>query len=161
VTWGALWMLSGLDAPWLTDTQRSRTTTRLRVLTANGLVDAVYSRAVLVRYRGDIIAVDQVRDSLVLSGTSAQSASSAGLTAPKSADGYCLAATERKLASEYGLAIDRLGQIIIRIPSLAHVVADRHEMPRAVVAVDLASSYESREREAGLAMLSDLLGAVR
>ena len=161
VAWGALWMLSGLAASWLTESQLSRTVARLSSIRPEALVDATRQRAVVVRYRGGQTALDHSFEFLVLTGSSAQSASRVNLSAQRAADGYCLSATEREYSHKYGLLLDRLGQITVRIPSLDEVITDRREMPIAVVAVDLASSYESRDREAGLKMLSELLREVQ
>jgi len=46
----------------------------------------------------------------------------------------------------------------IRVTALADVLAGPGAaMPKAVVAVDLAESYETRERDAGLGELEELL----
>jgi hypothetical protein len=157
VTWGALWMLSGLDAPWLTDSQRSRTIARLRTITPAHLVGATRQRAVVVRYRGGKSALDHAPESLVFTGASAGTTGPTRLSGASAVDAYCRAATERDFSRRYGLLLDRAGQIILRIPSLDRVLDDRLEMPLAVVGVDLASSFEARERAVGLEILSGLL----
>jgi len=157
VAWAALWVLSGLEVPWVDQRTRSRLSSRLAVKNAAGLVHACRRRADVARYRVSHSFLDDVRGAVVLSGTSV--AEQYGLAEDAArVEGYCDAATSAKLRVKFRLIDDERGNVTLRATRLAHVLnVDLRSMPTAVVAVDLAESYEARERDAGLRAVEGLL----
>ncbi|MCL2849046.1 MAG: hypothetical protein FWE61_03235 [Micrococcales bacterium] len=150
--WGALWLLSGLDAPWLDSRTRSRLAERLRDIDAEELVQVCRRRAVLVRCRVSESFVDDLRAALVLSdGGTVDLAVSSGV------EGYCDEPAWSALCSRLHMVADPRGNATVRVTSFSTVLHGRAAMPEAVVAVDLAESYETRERAAGLRALGRLL----
>ena len=101
--------------------------------------------------------LDELRAALVLSGGSATEQHGLAGEAIR-VDGYCDATAWPGIRSAFRLADDARGNATIRVSAVAEVFAGaRAVMPKAVVAVDLAGSYEARERSAGLRMLGVLL----
>lgn len=157
VAWGALWMLSGLEAAWVDDRTRSRLSRRFEGVEAADLVHACRGRADVVRCRVSESFFDDIRAAIALSGVSAaEQFGLAGDTAR--VEGYCGAAVWPGIRSTFRLAEDARGNATIRVTALADVLAGPGAaLPTAVVAVDLAESYEARERSAGLRALEELL----
>lgn len=157
VAWGALWVLSDLEAPWLDPRTRSRVSGRLASMDALGLVHACRRRADVVRYRVSESFLDELREVLVLSGESA--AEQYGLAEDAArVEGYCEADKAAELRAKFRLVDDERGNVTLRATRFARVVnVGLRTMPTAVVAVDLAESYEARERDAGLRAVEGLL----
>lgn len=157
VAWGALWMLSGLEANWVDARTRSRLSSRLEGMDAADVVHACRRRADVVRCRVSESFLDDLRSTLVQSGTSA--AEQFGLAGDTTrVEGYCDADAWPRLRSTFHLADDARGNATIRLTAFTDVLASPGAaMPKAVVAVDLAESYEARERSAGLRALEELL----
>jgi len=157
VAWGALWVLSDLEAPWLDPRTRVRVSSRLASMDALGLVHACRRRADVVRYRVSESFLDELRGALVVSGASAAERYSLAEEAAR-VEGYCDAETSAKLRAEFRLVDDERGNVTLRVTRFEDVVkSGLWTMPAAVVAVDLAESYEVREREAGLRAVEGLL----
>ena len=73
-------------------------------------------------------------------------------------DGYCDEGAVADLEVRFHLLEDICGNAALRVAPLGRLrIGDRHEMPVAVVAADLAKSIEVRERSAGLRVLENLL----
>lgn len=157
VAWGALWMLSGLDAAWVDDRTRSRLSSRIEGMDAAGIVHACRRRAEVVRCRVSESFVTDLRGVLVQSGAGVtEQFGLAGDTTR--VEGYCSSDDWPSIRSTFHVAEDARGNATIRVTAFADVLAgDAAAMPKAVVAVDLAESYESRERSAGLRVLEGLL----
>lgn len=157
VAWGALWMLSGLEAAWVDDRTRSRLSSRLEGMDAAGVVHACRRRADVVRCRVSESFFDDIRGAIALSGVSAaEQFGLAGDTAR--VEGYCGADAWPGFRSTFHVVEDARGNATIRVTAFTDVLAsDEAAMPKAVVAVDLAESYEARERDAGLRELEELL----
>lgn len=157
VAWGALWVLSDLEAPWVDQRTRSRLSSRLASMDALGLVHACRRRAEVARYRVSESFLDELREVVVRSGASA--AERYGLAEdPARLEGYCDAETSAELRAKFRLVDDERGNVTLRVTRFAEAVkVGGRTMPPAVVAVDLAESYEVREREAGLRAVEDLL----
>jgi len=149
--WGALWLLSGLDAPWIDRRTMSRLSARLRQVDAETLVHMCRGRATTLRCRVAESFVDELHAALVLSGTST------GLVDASRTDGYCDAITWESLSTRLHLVADPRGNATIRITPFVDVLHDRTVMPPAVTAADLAESYEVRERTSGLHTLTAML----
>lgn len=156
--WGALWMVSGLDAAWVDDRTRSRLSSRLKAMDAEELVHACRRRAELRRCRVSESFFAELREGLVSSGASA--AGQFGLAGETArAEGYCDETAWAAIRSQFRLVDDARGNATIRVTTFSDVLrTGLTAMPSAVVAVDLAESYEPRERAAGLRALEELLG---
>ena len=157
VAWGALWMLSDLEASWVDQRTRSRLSSRLAAMDAAGVVHACRRRADVVRYRVSESFLDELREALVLSGVS--SAERYGLAEDTARlEGYCDAEASAELHAKFRLVDDERGNVTLRVTRFPDVVnVGLRRMPAGVVAVDLAESYESREREAGLRAIETFL----
>lgn len=157
VAWGALWMLSGLEAAWVDDRTRSRLSVRLEGMDGPDVVHACRRRADVVRCRVSESFCDDLRGSIALSGVSA--AEQFGLAEDTTrVEGYCGVDAWPRICSTFHLVADARGNATIRVTALTDVLAGPGAaMPKAVVAVDLAESYETRERDAGVRELEELL----
>ena len=162
VSWGALWMLSGLEAAWLTATQRSRLHHRLGELSVEVILARCRKRVSTGRYRAAPSALVALQRELVLSGASAHEVLNFGLASSSSGvEGYCLERARLDHVKRLALIVDPRGAVILHVPSRADVIDGRREMPLAVIAADLAGSNEVREREAGLAAMRRLQADLR
>jgi excisionase family DNA binding protein len=158
VAWGALWLLSGLEAKWLDYHQRRRLNQRLSSITVDRLLAATRRRATVARYRGGPTAVRELRGSLILTGVSASEALRTELVPANSrVDGYCDESQARTVVSRWELTLDPEGAIVVRTTTLRDVLDREGAMPPAVVAADLAGSYDVRERAAGRRELERML----
>ncbi len=157
--WAALWWLSGLDAAWLGARTRARLRERLSDVNSAVLLVACRRRAVTYHYRASDSFIEALGESVVRSGTSAATATDFGLSANGArVDGYCARATMHDLVARFHLTPDSRGNVTLRaIDAPPAGVLDRTAMPTAVVALDLAESFEVRERSAGLRVLEGLL----
>lgn len=157
VAWGALWMLSGLEPAWVDARTRSRLSSRLEGMDAADVVHACRRRADVVRCRVSKSFLDDLNGTLVQSGTSA--AEQFGLAGDSTrVEGYCGVDAWPGVRSTFHVAEDARGNATIRVTAFTDVLAGPGaSMPKAVVAVDLAESYEARERNAGLRALEELL----
>jgi excisionase family DNA binding protein len=156
--WAALWWLSGLDVDWLGGRTEARLRDRLRSLSANDLVLAARRRATAHHFRASASFLAPLRAEVVLTGASATSPAVFDLTSDESrVDAYCAAGSAGDLAARFHLAPAARGNVTLRETLLTPVVRDRHAMPTAVVALDLAESVEPRERAAGRRVLEGLL----
>lgn len=157
VAWGGLWLLSGLDAPWLTYSQRHRLDTRLGQISVLAFTAAVRERASVARYRVGDSAITETMRELGLTGASTTDTTAGFAGTTRSVDGYCASAKAAELVSRFAMVPDSRGSATLRIPAFAELPIPSGDMPHAVVAVDLAGSSESRERDAGLRLLNALL----
>jgi len=162
--WGALWILASLEAPWLSYQQQRRIKLKLNEAGAEELVWLVRKRARRMRARVNEMLLSTTRKSLMASGVSSSLLPEIGLTeSTASIEGYVYEHDSERVLAE-GLAK-------IESPSNAtiHVISDEHEqflgsvkdMPLSVVACDLASSYEERDRAVGIEVLEGLLDEQR
>lgn len=158
VAWGALWLLSGIEVPWLDYHQRRRLDQRLASITVDRLLAATRRRATVARYRGGPTALEGMRSSLVLTGVSASEGLRTELAPDDSrVDGYCDEVQSRALVSRWELTPDPEGAIVVRATTLQDVLERERVMPPGVVAADLAGSYDVRERAAGRRALEEML----
>jgi excisionase family DNA binding protein len=157
VAWAALWLLSGLDVGWLDYPQRRRLDQRLAYITVDRLLASTRRRATVVRYRGGRTAVDALRRSLVLTGLSAPDSLRTEIAFDDvGVDGYTDEVHMQSLVSEWELAADPQGSIVVRTTTFPDALEPRI-MPTAVVAADLAASYDARERAVGRRELQGML----
>ena len=123
VAWGALWVLSDLEAPWLDPRTRVRVSSRLASMDALGLVHACRRRADVVRYRVSESFLDELRGALVVSGASAAERYSLAEEAAR-VEGYCDAETSAKLRAEFRL-VDDTDPVRVDLLGAAQEVVDR------------------------------------
>jgi len=157
--WAALWRLSGLDVDWLDRRTTSRLHDRLESIDAEEFVHATRRRAVVHRYRASESFLVDVTALVIRSGPSAIEPSTFGMDQDLGrVDGYCTSEAADRLERDFHLVEDPQGNVTLRVAAMpAIVLRGRDAMPVAVVAADLAESFEARERSAGLRVLADLL----
>jgi hypothetical protein len=158
--WGAVALLSGADAEWMGERQRSRLKARLRGLSAAELVERTRERADVTRYRAHSSAGEYLGAELL---TTAVAASSLGLAETRhSIDGYLAATDVAGVVSRHGLIRDDEGRITLRATTMDLDVVSALAGQRVVLAaLDLAESLDVRECRAGLDALDRALEAFR
>lgn len=153
--WGAVALLSGADAEWMGDTQRSRLKGRLRRLGASELVERARERAEVSRYRAHSSARQYLPGQLV---SPAEAARGLGLADTNDIDGYVAVGDVKGLVSRHGLIRDEDGRVTLRAMSMdLDVVRDLSKRTIVLAALDLAESLDVRERRAGLDALDGAL----
>ncbi|MBQ9004367.1 MAG: helix-turn-helix domain-containing protein [Eggerthellaceae bacterium] len=155
--YAALWLLSGLEAGWLSYAQSRRLRLRLQAASAESLSWQLRKRAETRRYRASDSFLGGVAGSLHRSGASSARLAEFGLLqASGTAEGYCLSEDVGRLEASFYLVEDPHGNVVVHAaPWLPDGIGA--EMPAAVTAADLVQSMDTREREAGLGMLRRLL----
>lgn len=157
--WGAIAILSGLEASWMGGTQRSRLKARLRSLSATDLVDRARDRADALRYTGHSSVAERLRGAIVDTNSTR---SRLGLAEANTVDGYVAANDLGDLERKFGLAPDTNGLITLRTTSFPiYTITRIAEAGTVLTALDLAGSLEVRERTAGLDALTDALEKLR
>jgi hypothetical protein len=157
--WGAVALLSGADAEWMGDTQRSRLRSRLRRLDAAELVERARDRAEVTRYRAHSSAGRYLLGELVYA---ADAGSRLGLAETDNVDGYLASEDVNGLVSRHGLIRDDEGRVTLRATTMdLGVVRDLAKRSAVLAAIDLAESLAVRERRAGLDGLDRALEAFR
>ena len=161
VAWAALWILSGLDAEWLSYQQRRRLKDKLQKISACDLVWQARNRSVTRRYRVSESFLKKLKSELILTGKSNDLFENTLTQQDQMIEGYTDIDYEI-LEQKYHMVEDTNGNVII------HVVQDETSLinmvdsvPKAVAAADLALSLDTRERQAGLQMLERLLSEYR
>lgn len=157
--WGAVAILSGTDAEWMGESQRSRLRGRLRAMSAADLVERARERADVTRYRAHSSAGQHLQGELVY-GTDV--AGRLGLAQTNNIDGYLAVGDVLGLVSRHGLIRDDEGWVTLRATSMdLDVVRDVSKRSAVLAALDLAESLDVRERRAGLDALDRALEALR
>jgi len=152
--WGLLWELSGLDADWLTEITRARVRRRIRESTAEDIAKAVAKRTVAHRYT----AANAERAAAGLIATGRAAAASLGtdlIDDRRRVCGYLRSGSADEYAASHFMVADIGGQDVVYENTLP-VGYDGEVMPKAVVAADLATSTDTRERSAGLRVIEEL-----
>lgn len=157
--WGAVALLSGADAEWMGESQRSRLRGRLRRLGPAELVERARERAEVARYRAHSSAGQYLLAELVYA---TDSSGRLGLAATNNIDGYLAAADVVGVASRHGLIGDDEGRVTLRATSMGlDIVGDLSKRSVVLAALDLAESLDVRERRAGLDALDRALESFR
>jgi hypothetical protein len=157
--WGAVALLSGIDATWLGESQRSRLRQRLREISVEGLVARSRDRAVVRRYAGHPSAVSRVRAATV---STHHAARRLGLADANAVDAYLSADTLDEVVRTHGLVEDAGGSFALRATTMdMEVVAAVARAGDALAALDLAESLDVRERSAGVRAIEESLAAFR
>lgn len=157
--WAALWRISGLDVDWLDRRASRRLDDRLEAIDAEGLVHATRRRAVVHRYRASESFLTELDAFVIRTGARAIDPSRFGMDRHLGrVDGYCTSEVATRLARDFHLVEDPRGNTTLHVAAVSSAVLEgRDVMPVAVIAADLAESFEVRERSAGLRVLEDLL----
>lgn len=157
--WGAVALLSGSEAEWMGETQRSRLRGRIRRLGAAELVERSRARAEVTRYRAHSSAGQYLLGELV---TATGVAGRLGLVETNGIDGYITAGDGVGLVSRHGLIRDDDGRVTLRETTMNLRIV-RYLTTQGVVltALDLAESLDIRERRAGLDALETALEEFR
>jgi hypothetical protein len=157
--WGAVALLSGTDASWLGESQRSRLRLRLREVSVEALVARARDRAVVRRYAGHPSAVGRVRAATVSTHLAARRL---GLADANVVDAYVAADVLDEVVRGHGLVADGAGSFTLRATTVdMEVVAKLARSGDALVALDLAESLDVRERSTGVRALEHSLAAFR
>lgn len=171
VAWGALWLLSGLDAPWLSAPQRRRLLLKLRDIEPEDLVWQARKRASLRVFRVARRDFPALREALVLSGKSTDRPDIFDMPEnAKELEGYASAETIERLRAEHELYEDMTGNLLVHTLAGGEPpwprgdilgAGDERRLPVAAVACGLAASLDPREARAGIHTLGILLRAFR
>lgn len=157
--WGAVAVLSGADAAWMGESQRSRLKGRLRALGASELVERTRERADVTRYSAHSRSRERLPAELVCD---ADIAGRLGLAATNAVDGYVAATAVAGLALRHSLLPDDDGRVTLRATLMdLDVVHDLARRSPVLAALDLAGSLDVRERRAGLGALDRALESFR
>ena len=157
--WAAVALLSGREAGWLGESQRSRLKGRLRGLGVEELVERARGRAGVSRYVAHRSAGERLRAELV---DTSSTAGRLGLTATNAIDGYLSASALEAVVSRHGLIRDDAGSVTLRATSMdLDVVRNLAGAGDVLAALDLAESLDVRERRAGTKALDRALWEFR
>lgn len=157
--WGAVSLLSGAEAEWMGESQRSRLKGRLRRLSAAELVERARERAEVTRYRAHSRAGQYLLGELVYA---TDVAGRLGLAATNDIDGYLAADDLAGVVARHGLIRDDEGRVTLRATSMdLDAVRDLGKRSVVLAALDLAESLDVRERRAGLDALDRALEEFR
>jgi excisionase family DNA binding protein len=168
ISWGGLWLLSGLTADWLGDSEKSRLRKRLREATPQSLTLAVRQRAHLDHCRVLPAYLETVRNeqSVAAAGLTAAQSAGADIVGMDLAELYCDRRTHEQLSTRFAITTTssnpNLNVRTIENSTLAQaLLSARTTMPAAVVAVDLMESTDPRTIYAGTALAARLLADFR
>ena len=153
--WGAISLLSGGDAAWMGDVQRSRLRSRLRSMDAGELVGRARNRAFVTQYRAHASAAQRLRGLLV---SPADASARLGLVDSDVADGYLAAADIDNVVGTFRLVCDDAGAVILRATTIdLTIVRSLADQALVVAGLDAAVSADAREQRAGIDALTDAL----
>jgi hypothetical protein len=157
--WAAVSLLSGSNAEWMGESQRSRLRSRLRAVSSEELVERARDRAEVTRYRAHSSAKQHLAG-VVVSAVAA--AGRLGLADVDIIDGYLPAEAVQEVVNEKGLIRDDEGRVVLRATGMnPDVIRQLVERSPVLTALDLAESLDVRERRAGLDGLARALDAFR
>ena len=156
--WGAVALLSGIEASWMGESQRSRLKGRLRDLSAEQLLERARDRAEVHRYAGHASAAARLRSDVV---DLSKAATVLGLAETSAVDGYVSADALEGLVAHHGLTRDDTGQFTLRVTAMDLAVIEALAHGTVLAALDLAESLDVRERRVGLDALDDALARFR
>jgi excisionase family DNA binding protein len=162
-SWGALWILSGLKANWLSYHQLRRLQARLAEVTADELVWLTRKKATTKRFRASTSFLKPIRDSLTLSGTNSGSAADLGLTEHSDGvEGYMSESRLSSLVDTFHLVENGSANVIVHLLGKTPFDLDGlDEMPAVVAIIDLCSSLDTRDRSLAKRRLGELIDAHR
>lgn len=157
--WGAVALLSGVNAYWLGESQRSRLRRRLKEISVEELVSRTRDRAVTKRYAGHPSAISRVRAATISTHLAARRL---GLADANVVDAYVAADDLDALVGTYALAVASDGAFVLRATTMSlDVVTEMAAGGTVLAALDLAESLDIRERSAGVSGLTEALESFR
>jgi excisionase family DNA binding protein len=161
--WAALWLLSGLEANWLTYPQRRRLLIRLKTIEPEEFIWLLRKRSKTSKLWVSKSVMPKISKCLSLTGKSSSIINELGLTnGSDSIEGYIYDSRMESTINKYHLLADGdTNAILHAVDSLPFNLEDFAEMPEAVVVADLCNSSVTRERSAGLIRLKELLSESR
>lgn len=155
--WGLLWELSGLEVTWLTPSTRSRVRARIRAMEPDAIARAVADRTRAYHFT----AANAARAQTGLIATAAAVAGSlrVGLMDDsRRVSGYPRRQSVQDYARDNFMAPLLSGGDVLYENTLP-IAYDSAAMPEAVIAADLATSTDTRERSGALRALQELRSA--
>ena len=149
IAFAALYMISGMDALWLSASEKSRLRRRLLSLDATGLLDHCRNRARTIDYWCRDSRIDTLTSLIRISSATGGLAKAFDLTETSRIEGYI---TADKLTDAVKLARLREGfhPHNIRLHVASFMPPGVGPMPLGVCTADLAESTDEREHAAGL-----------
>ncbi|WP_156496145.1 hypothetical protein [Microbacterium sp. T32] len=155
--WGLLWELSGLRAGWLAPRTRARVRARLRDADVEDLARAVSGRTRPHRFRA--ANAPKAMGDLIATGAAVAGRLGVGLMDDtRRVSGYVRGGDVSAYAEAHFMAASTSGHDLIYENTLP-IAYDGDAMPGAVIAADLATSVDTRERSGGLRAIADLRAA--
>lgn len=152
--WGLLWELSGLDAEWLSASTRARVRRRIRESDAAAIAAAASKRARAHRFTA--ANAERASAELIRTGRAAVSVLDTDLLEDgRQVAGYVRSGAVEDYAKSHFMVPTGVGRDVIYENSLP-IGCEAETMPAAVVAADLATSTDTRERSAGLQALEEM-----
>lgn len=152
--WALLWELSGLEVDWLARSTRARVRRRIRESSAEQIARAVAKRTTARRFTA--ANVDKAQAGLIATGRAAAGPLGTDLIDDRRrVSGYVRQGSVDDYAGRHFMLADAAGQDVL-LENTLPIDYDGDVMPPAVVAADLATSLDTRERSAGLTALEDL-----
>lgn len=152
--WGLLWELSGLEVDWLSASTRVRVRRRIRDSDASAITSAVSKRT--RAYRFTAANAERASAGLIRTGRSAVNVINTDLIEDtRQVSGYVRAGTVSDYAKSHFMVPHVNGRDVLYENSLP-VDYEADMMPAAVVAADLATSTDTRERSVGLQALEEM-----
>ncbi|WP_240950936.1 helix-turn-helix domain-containing protein [Bifidobacterium olomucense] len=156
MAFGALYMLSGLDAPWLGRQQRYRLRGYLRQMDAENLTRLARRRATTVEYWCRDSNLGKVETLIRPSAATGALAASFQLTVTDVVEGYVTADALNDAIRQCRLK-QGATPVRVRLHVTDGLPAGEGPMPLGVCAADLAESNDPRERRAGMETLQQLI----
>ena len=156
MAFGALYMLSGLDAPWLGRQQRYRLKGYLRQMDAENLTRLTRRRAMMVEYWCRDSNLAKVETLIRPSAATGTLADSFQLAATDVVEGYVTASALDDIVRQCRLK-QGVTPVRVRLHVTDNLPAGEGSMPLGVCAADLAESNDPRERRAGLKTFQQLI----
>ncbi|KAB7790997.1 hypothetical protein F7D09_0543 [Bifidobacterium leontopitheci] len=153
---GALYMLSGLDASWLSRQQRYRLERYLERMNAENLTRLTRRRATMVEYWCRDSNLAKIETLIRPSAATGTLADLFRLTATDVVEGYVTADALNDAVRQCRLK-QGTTPVRVRLRITDTLPAGEGPMPLGVCAADLAESNDPRERRAGLETLQQLI----
>lgn len=156
VAMGALFVISGEHAQWLTAQQRYRLNRYLLDTDAQSLASRVRARARTLDLFAAPPALESARENIHASGACEEHAEQFMLIPQKILEGYTSETTFHQLLQHHTLMEDH-NTTTLRLHLTEYLPQRPEPMPIGVCAADLAVSADPRESQAGLHMIDTLL----
>lgn len=154
--WAAISLLAGVDISWLGGSQASRLRKQVSGMEAAELTSRIRNRATVHRFDGHRSVIGRAAEQLVSGAALVRD-----LTVARGVDGYLDEDRLADLVDRFRLRATSNGAITMRATrhlAKAEKIASRDA--ELLAAVDLATSADTREREAALAVINNRMAAV-